>query len=510
MSSLIFTHSPPPPPFPIPHSPFQLLNAHSSSTAINDGFFLEKESSEGAEGTQAASYSPTGSHLATISPTGKLSVFDVSGSDPAIDWETTHKDLTSSVTNLAKCSLAPVWNSAGSCFSLNGGDGVQLRSLKDSFAKPRFVPNELAIGGGKVGHSGENHVVGSAWVGAKFLATAASGSGQCVIWEIVLNDDNDNDNTVGRALKYIDLDFAVPSVVGLLYLAADSRLVLVGEAGDFKTVSTKEGGFFEVPKEEEKEKEEKQIEEEKQPEEEKEIAADAIVVVVEAPTKRLTTKRVEEESDDEFEKAEVPEPALAAVAPAVAPTPSSTSTDPDPTPPKPATDEAIEDAITQSLDDSLMQDDEAEAEAEAEAEIEASTPAPNTTTAILQPARPQSQLPFTPSSSPLHYTDDGLKAPQILCWNHVGTVTSRPDSRGRDSVLDITFKDSASRTSITQKDPHGFIVGSLGEEGGIFATDLKDGDDDSDDEDLGVSETVKNLIKKSSGAYSGSTVYFHR
>ena len=91
-------------------------------------------------------------------------------------------------------------------------------------------------------------------------------------------------------------------------------------------------------------------------------------------------------------------------------------------------------------------------------------------------------------------------------------MTSRPDSRGRDSVLDITFKDSASRTSITQKDPHGFIVGSLGEEGGIFATDLKDGDgdDDSDDEDLGVSETVKNLIKKSSGAYSGSTVYFHR
>ena len=129
---------------------------------------------------------------------------------------------------------------------------------------------------------------------------------------------------------------------------------------------------------------------------------------------------------------------------------------------------------------------------------------------------PEAQPPFAPSATPLDLSR------RFLCWNHIGTITTT-QGEGRNSV-GIQFHDSGfrARSTINFTDTMGFIVGVLGEEGGLFASDLADEDDDGDDEDLrGVvdglqmSEQTKAALKRSHTGKkghkaTGSTVYFHR
>ena len=133
---------------------------------------------------------------------------------------------------------------------------------------------------------------------------------------------------------------------------------------------------------------------------------------------------------------------------------------------------------------------------------------------------PEKQPPFAPSSSPLDLPR------RYLCWNSIGSVTLR-HSDGDDitnfrNTVDIHFTDSGVRRPISFTDNLGFILGSLGEDGGIFATDLVEDDDDDDDDLLdevgvaGLSETTRQAVKKSrrnqkdSTKPTGSTIYFHR
>ena len=139
----------------------------------------------------------------------------------------------------------------------------------------------------------------------------------------------------------------------------------------------------------------------------------------------------------------------------------------------------------------------------------------------LQPA-------FAPSSTPLG------ESHRILCWNHLGVVSMRPDvsdGRGIDSnnnLIDIAFLETAGlaggRRPITFTDNVGFIVGTLGEGGALFASDILEDDDDDDDDQfdddfgLGVmSEVARKVAKRSQRKYRekgggtrGSSVYFHR
>jgi chromosome transmission fidelity protein 4 len=96
----------------------------------------------------------------------------------------------------------------------------------------------------------------------------------------------------------------------------------------------------------------------------------------------------------------------------------------------------------------------------------------------------------------------------------------------RNSTIDIQFTDVNSHRPITFKDNSNFIIGSLGEDGAIFASDLKsDEDDDEDDDDLealdglNMSERTKQAVrrdrknreaKKDNSDPTGSTIYFHR
>eukprot|EP00957_Ditylum_brightwellii_P131584 10034788-Ditylum_brightwellii.AAC.1 len=95
------------------------------------------------------------------------------------------------------------------------------------------------------------------------------------------------------------------------------------------------------------------------------------------------------------------------------------------------------------------------------------------------------------------------------------------------NIVGISFVDSAIRPPVEIKDNMHFILGSLGEDGGIFATDVAEDDDDDIDEDvknavdsLGMSDRTKDALKKSQRRRrkkdsdeddaKGSTIFFYR
>jgi Minichromosome loss protein, Mcl1, middle region len=133
-------------------------------------------------------------------------------------------------------------------------------------------------------------------------------------------------------------------------------------------------------------------------------------------------------------------------------------------------------------------------------------------------AMPDPQPAFAPSSTPLDLPR------RFLCWNHVGSAALQTQDGRR--VVDITFTDSAFRRPITFTDTMGFILGTLGEDGGFFATDLADDGDDSDVEDEELDAVVNHLsraardavrksrrtrkIRNNKGQPMGSSLYFHR
>ena len=86
------------------------------------------------------------------------------------------------------------------------------------------------------------------------------------------------------------------------------------------------------------------------------------------------------------------------------------------------------------------------------------------------------------------------------------------------NTVDITFTDSAYKRPISFTDNMNFIIGSLGEDGAIFATDLQMDEDDDGSldglDDLNMSETTKRAVRKSQkkggSKATGSTIFFYR
>jgi chromosome transmission fidelity protein 4 len=133
---------------------------------------------------------------------------------------------------------------------------------------------------------------------------------------------------------------------------------------------------------------------------------------------------------------------------------------------------------------------------------------------------PEPQPAFAPSSTALEFTR------RIMCWNHMGTITllRGDDSGAPRNTVDISFTDSAFRRPVTFTDNMDFIIGSLGEDGALFATDLADDDVDGDDElddvvdglnmsaitKAAVRKSQRKRMKKEGNTSSGSSIYFHR
>ncbi len=135
---------------------------------------------------------------------------------------------------------------------------------------------------------------------------------------------------------------------------------------------------------------------------------------------------------------------------------------------------------------------------------------------------PEPQHAFAPSATPLDLTR------RILCWNHIGVISLlRGDDALVRNMVNIEFTDVTLRRPMSFTDNMNFILGSLGDEGAIFATDLQDENADEEDdmnaeltEGLNISERTKAMVKKSQrqrmakdqGAdkSTGSSIYFHR
>ena len=132
-------------------------------------------------------------------------------------------------------------------------------------------------------------------------------------------------------------------------------------------------------------------------------------------------------------------------------------------------------------------------------------------TTVLAPPSVPPQAAFSPSSTPLDL------ARRFLCWNHMGALTLlHGDDR---NTVDITFTDSAYKRPISFTDNMNFIIGSLGEDGAIFATDLQLDDDEDGSldglDDLNMSEATKRAVRKSQkkgvgSKATGSTIFFYR
>lgn len=129
------------------------------------------------------------------------------------------------------------------------------------------------------------------------------------------------------------------------------------------------------------------------------------------------------------------------------------------------------------------------------------------------------QAPFAPSSTSLDLDR------RFLCWNSVGSVTLLSDEIGNRSTVDINFTDKAFKRPISFTDNMGFILGSLGDDGAIFATDLANEHDLDNVDDvmdgLSLSAQTKAALRKSQkqrmrkGSAAGrnplgSSIYFHR
>ncbi|KAI2496742.1 Minichromosome loss protein [Fragilaria crotonensis] len=135
---------------------------------------------------------------------------------------------------------------------------------------------------------------------------------------------------------------------------------------------------------------------------------------------------------------------------------------------------------------------------------------------------PEPQPAFSPSSTPLDLPR------RIMCWNHIGTITLlRGDDDVARNTIAIDFTDSGFMRPITFTDNLDFIIGSLGEDGAFFATDLADDHDDALDDDVdeivhglkmsdktkaALRTSQKQRMKKRKEGFksSGSSCYFHR
>jgi hypothetical protein len=108
------------------------------------------------------------------------------------------------------------------------------------------------------------------------------------------------------------------------------------------------------------------------------------------------------------------------------------------------------------------------------------------------------QEAFSPSeTNPLN--ENELR--RFLCWNHIGCATLL-DGEDDVNTIDIHFTDAAFKRSISFSDDVGLVLGSIGEDGGIFASGLQDNTDDDDGndiddlDDLKMSERTKEAVRR--------------
>ncbi|GMH92124.1 hypothetical protein TL16_g12254 [Triparma laevis f. inornata] len=175
------------------------------------------------------------------------------------------------------------------------------------------------------------------------------------------------------------------------------------------------------------------------------------------------------------------------------------------------------------LDAATYSDEEPDAEEKKDDDAKPVTM--DTSAAIAAFKESLTRAPFQSGSTPISFdADTALPLPRLLQWNHIGALTSTPS--GRQTSYDVTFNNSGLRRGHTFSRAESFIVGSIGEEGCLMATDVEDEMEEIEEEVeqqlsgvTGVSDKVREQMKRDkreqmarerSNSSKGSTIFYNR
>uniref|UniRef100_A0A7S3QHM5 Minichromosome loss protein Mcl1 middle region domain-containing protein n=1 Tax=Chaetoceros debilis TaxID=122233 RepID=A0A7S3QHM5_9STRA len=548
---------------------FLIANVTSSSS---QAVYLEDEAEKAheEEGIRSLSYSPDGNTLASLSHKGRLCLWNVPGgggdSDPELEWEILHRDAHYAVQkpdmsafmdyDAGDRSIMPVWGCTGTsteCVALPGEKDLHIRRSgaleKDCMILPSFG-----------GESVTGELVGLAFdPSKKGYVVSSSRDGKISMWKVTDADDMDDDAPEGEFIANITSHDSLCTQIIWHKSKSKSKsksgsddqemLFLAHENGSLTTIVGRDNI---IPKP--KKSTEAVVEEEMNTQEREAMALET------QPTppgqekgkqkqnnKRLSKSNQDHDDfsdDDLFDSDDIGiDDAAAAAASAKerearnqfimdeaedndddddeATVAHDTVEKSQPQPqPQQSTNNNNNGRSADNNDDMEQQFDAGDDYGGDDYDMDQHQHAMSTSMGQGNVSLPEPQAPFAPSSTPISTSR------RILCWNQYGVITSREREEVDGSLsrtIDISFVDSAARRPVSFRDPYTFIVGTIGEEGGLFVSDLvEDVEDDIDLDGLdglnGMSEATKAVVRRSerrkkgmaSERATGSCIYFHR
>ena len=539
------------------NTPLIICNVTSETSAST--LYLGEESGEehNGGGVRSLSYSKSGQVLSTLGMDGTFITWKIPNTlnDPSLEWELAYKDVIPIMeaeagegmgSDAADRSCRLLWGMVGKTevVLLPGKTDVQFRVLGDNnnneLGRQKFVME----GGHK------DVIVTMAWEPSGSARFVTGGrDGKVFLWEMKLEGEDDGTNVVGSLIGEVTFlkkgDYAgIPPITSLIWVGnaihvadASGAVYVVDAEGDFAGKSqssnqvvanddvkesndevdklkTQAGDDLESEKKETGLRrlgksiaadDEEDEDDDAMFNEDAETAADSPTNNGSNKTKNDASRFIDDEADDDDATVDLPASNLETTS---APSPEKDHTTYEDFT-QPESQENDVDANKDADEDMFQNHDD-------HFDHEPTDTFPPTTSSFppLQPA-------FAPSSTPIN------EPRRILCWNHVGVVSSYPDTDSQYNVVDIAFHETAGlvggRRPINFTDNLGFIVGSVGEEGALFASDLMeeeeeedDGFDDGEFDNLGVmSEAARNAAKasrrkKKEDSGKGSQVYFNR
>ena len=410
-------------------------------------YLVELSSSYG--GVRSIAYTPTVENdtvlLAAIGMDGKLTIYTCIGLDqPDVYWDVLSREIlaiiptkdigdslrTSSTTTTydALWAVEPIWSPDGTLLILPGSTDVQLRLRGDITKKYCIFSNRK-----------EGHLLGdivACAVNDSDLLVSVGRDGTTCVWKLhtdvikkFLQDPSLPEETLGRFHKSWTTNEAPTSVVFTKDSSTSEDYICIQYANGNCQLHSKSSVMAEESKTKSgtlpQTKEPVSLDDD---EEEEDKDEDSVQFDTQPPPPIQKTKSfVDEEAKEEDDVDDMSHP------------------------------DAREETTTVGYNEDYHDDLEEEEEF-----LDTPNYIPNN-------KLPKPQEAFAPSSTPLH--DDALDARRILCWNHVGVVTSRMDTgRGGGRIVDINFADVLTRGFKTFTDSYGFEIGTLSEEGGMFAT----------------------------------------
>jgi len=565
-------------------SPGFMITDVSSTTASTIVKYLDDEATSAYHqgGVRSLSFSPNGDMISTLGMDGRLCLWDTNGDDPTIDWELLHKDdhlVVDKVdlgefADVADKSLCPIWNHDGSVLGIPGSVDLKLR-IKDKHkhshkqnqddSKEWYERSDMILDlqNGKEA-SDVKGIVGLAFDPSDdgYVVTSAR-DGKIALWQIFQSRKNE-DQPTGQFVK--EITNCESMCTHILWHKDETTkketLFLALENGSMMTMHGRASFIPLEVQHQQKQQKQKQQQKQKVNLQEQVSTSGSITSQLQKKSNVAAPHPSDDEEEEEHvfledqndninnmdkvdesessvtnnkfveEEAEVDDAGGL----------NDDVDDDDDTVLHDDGDDNDDDTVDKNLTNDTVHDDVEDNrstishgtsphhvptndngdfyednDGDGDDDYDLQQPPNSSSMNYTGTTIHELQLPFTPSSTPQ------VGSRSILCWNHVGVITSRHNDY---KSIDISFTDTTANRPVTFRDPMNFVLASLSEQGGLFATDLMDNNEDEDgDNDMhdlealnGMSEATKAIVKKSrkkndtnrSDRYTGSCIFFRR